>query len=815
MAVKTKGMRDPGKAGIGQGERGDGRSFPTGWLIASYLALPVLFFLPALMPGVTIFGTDYLASSYIFEEFVSQRFAAGELPKWIPHVYGGVPYFANPMDIYHPITLLLRLLGVETHRHLVLIFIAQYFLAGTGTYLLVRELGARRMAAYLAGLAYLFSGYLISFVYAGHEGRAIVATLAPLFLFALHRGVRTGGIRWFALGSAVLGSALLSNQIQSAYYLLLAGGFWGVFALWHHGLFRRPRALVGRVAAAALMLTIGFSMAAINFLPFLSYIDASPRGGEGRGYEYATSWSMDPAETIALAVPERSGILEAYWGANPFKLHTEYAGALPILVAVLGFWLLRRNRYIWFFAALGIFTLTISYGGYTPIYRLYYEFLPGTSKFRAPNISFYLLILSLVVVGGLALDRLAGLRAMLASRDRQERNAAESTVRKIGYVIMGGLAAVVVWAIVAMASAPPLPNFQPTTPEELRVAKAALNHPAYVAGIWRFGLFLAFGAGALWYWLRGKLSHVVAGILLAVGLVADLWVINRKFLDTVPAPATYFAADEIAHFLQSQPGPFRTFVYFDLPQDNYLTLFGVELVGGEHGNQLQAYNEFLGTSGQSYTDYQNVLSDPRFLALTNAKYFLTTQELDISFLVPVFKGRARTGQQVIVYENTMALPRAFVVPNATRAEFPDGAITRMKAPDFDPTREVVLYEDPPMAGAGEIDDALGWETRVIKHEPTEVVIEVNGDLPGYLVLTDAYYPDWTATVDGTPTPVLRANHAFRAVPISEGRHTVTFRFEPRELRAGLAVSASALTILGIFGAGLGVQALRRRRGTGK
>lgn len=787
MALKTKRAVPAPEAGRTEGEAGTESFFPIGWLISSYLILSILFFLPALLPGVQIFGTDYLAVAYMWEEFVTQQFARGELPKWLPYVYGGAPFFANPMDTYYPVTLVLRLLGIPTYKHLGLLFVVQYFLAGLGGYLLLRELGARRMPSYLAGLLYMFSGYLISFIYGGHDGRAIVATLAPLFLFALHRGIRTGGWRWFVLAGVVIGLAMLSFQIQSSYYLLLAGGLWAVFALWVHGLFGQVGALVRRLAGGALTLAIGFSMAAVNFIPFLGYVAASPRGGAGgRGYEYATSWSMPPREIVGLAVPEWIGILGNYWGENPIKLHTEYVGALVLLLAVVGVYLLRRNRYHWFFIGLAVFALSMSFGGHTPIYRLYYALLPGVDKFRAPSISFYLVTLSLVAIAGLVLDRLQELRRAAKSRSASERREAERLLRTVGWIGAGALAATTAWGLIAAAVSPPPPAGDPATLEAYRAMLAAANRPEYVRGVWRFALFLVLSAGAGWLWIRGTFNTRVAGVLLAAIATIDLWIVDKRFFETVEEPSVYFAPDEVAQFLMAQPGPFRTFVLFDLPQDDYLTLFGLELIGGEHGNQLHSYNEFLGAGESSYTDYHNIVRYPSFLAMANARYLVTQQAVNADFLDPVFQGRTRTGRTAIVYENRDALPRAYLVPAASRAEDRDAALERMRSSDFDPAREVVLYDEPTVAAAD--PDAFAGRAEVVRHEPHVVVVRLEANDAGYLVLSDNYYPDWRVTVNGEPAPLLRANHTFRAVPVAAGEHVVEFRFEPRSLTIGFSIS---------------------------
>jgi hypothetical protein len=779
------------------------------WVVlACYAALSLLFFLPALLPGRQIFGTDYLGSTFFWETFASSEFARGTLPAWLPTVYGGVPYFANPMDVYYPVSVLLRLLGLPVHTHLAWLFAVQVVVAGWGTYLLLKELGTTSLAAGVAGLAFMLNGALVSMIYGGHDNRMIVASLAPLTFFAVHRALRTGRAGWFVFLGVVLGAALLPFQIQSSYYLLLAAGLWFAFLLLHLRLVRPTRVLVSRMAGGVLALSIAFSLAAVNFVPFAGYVPHSPRGGaEGRGYDYAVSWSMPPEETAGLAVPERSGILQDYVGENPLKLHMEYAGALVLLLGLVGGYVLRGRRVAWFFPALGLFGLTLAYGGYTPLYRLYYAFLPGISRFRAPASAFFLVSLSLVVFAGLALDRLHRLsRTDPGERDDQTRELVQSggVLGMLGAVIALG------WALWATVSGGASLSGAPTGPD-------------YVLGTWRFAGFAIVTALVLWLWSRDRLSAGTVGLLLAVLVTVDLWVLDRRFLFNEAEPTVLFAPDEVATFLIENSQGERIHVLDDILQDNYLTYFDLELVAGEHGNQLQIYNDFLGGSDSTYTDKRN-LARPPFLALANAGFVVTSRPLDLPDLdlVPVFEGVHR-GHDAVVYRNRDVLPRAFWVGDALYLPDPASLFARLGEPGFDPGSEVLLYgEDadaasppqasspgrPPPSPATTSDSTLqepsplqGSATVTVR-TPTEVAVSVEAPANGFLVLTDTYHANWSATVDGSDEAVLRAFHTFRAVPVPAGRHEVVFRFHSRALRLGFAWTAATwvgLLLLGGYG----------------
>jgi hypothetical protein len=152
---------------------------------------------------------------------------------------------------------------------------------------------------------------------------------------------------------------------------------------------------------------------------------------------------------------------------------------------------------------------------------------------------------------------------------------------------------------------------------------------------------------------------------------------------------------------------------------------------------------------------------------------------------------------VKIYENLDALPRAFIVHEAGTAPDDEAALLLMQDPTFDPATELVLSGDEGAALTGKDAELLpdNESVRVTHYAPERVEIEMVADAPGYLVLADAWYPGWEATVDGEPTPILRADLLFRAVAVDGGEHRVVFTFRPVSLRVGAVVSLATFIVL--------------------
>jgi hypothetical protein len=84
--------------------------------------------------------------------------------------------------------------------------------------------------------------------------------------------------------------------------------------------------------------------------------------------------------------------------------------------------------------------------------------------------------------------------------------------------------------------------------------------------------------------------------------------------------------------------------------------------------------------------------------------------------------------------------------------------------------------------------------------------------PSLLVYSDTYYVGWRAFVDGAEVPVLRANHAFKAVRVDPGSHHVRFVFDPPSFKLGTALTVVGLAIAAALCGWSAVAVSRRRAG---
>ena len=765
------------------------------------LQAAAVYLLAALALGYPAFAGQFLVNAnsdqyiagYAFREFAAASLrGTGSFPLWNPYMFGGMPFVAAMHgDIFYP-TFLLRMV-MPTDAAMTWGFIIHAVLAGLFTFRFLRAVGLGFHAALVGGLAYMLGGNVAGLVSPGHDGKLYVATLLPLALLFVHRGVRDGRRwAWGALAVTIT-LAVLSPHPQLLQYLLLVAGAYALFAALGTSAagetLARPVALK-RLALAAAAVVVGMLGGAVQYLPLFEYTAWSPRAG-GKGWEHAVSYSMPPEELINTYLPQFSGILQEYWGRNGIHLHSEYIGAAVLVLVGLA-WGLRGGlrRFVWFWTGALVVSTLWALGGHTPFYSLVYALVPGTKFFRAPSTMLYVVSFCTAVLAA------AGVERALARGVRPRYLLAWVGVAVLVAVLAtsGGLTSL------AMSFADPR-----------RAGAVEAGAPALVVGAWRSLLAVVAVAGVLFAMGRGRIPARAAGWALAAVVALDLWSVARRYWMFSPPASVLYRSDAVIEYMKRQPQPGRVAALALAPmtgamRDPFLSsgdgrgtgfmVHGIRNVVGYHGNELGRYQQLTGWE----TDYPDRLSIQNLWRLTNLRWLYTNApQAPIEGMRRVAGPVANAaGNSVSLYEFPGESPAAWVAPIAVEA--PDESVlATVLDPRFD-VRRAALFDTaavvPVQPVPPELPPPSEVAVRVQRYEPGRISLELDRPAPkgAALVVSENYYPGWTATADGKAAPIGRTDYVLIGVALPEGARRVELAFASPRYETGKAITLAALAV---------------------
>jgi hypothetical protein len=735
--------------------------------IGAWLLVPVLvvaFHWRAARPGWAFAGSDLRYFFYGVREAVADALRRGELPWWQRGMFLGYPLVADPQAaILDPATWLT--LPWDAPRALTLATLLHLCVAGWGllAWLRLRGLGP---AAALAG-AVLFALGAKQTVHLIHWNFAATTAWWPWILAGLEGFARDGRGRWVMLAAVASGLAWLGGSPQMAYLGSLVAGAYAIWLLPALHRRRRADALLALVAVPA-----GLLLAAPAVLPTLELSRLGPRGATVT-YAFAASWSWRDAWGYALLLDPASW--HPRWGLN-FWEATGYVG-VPALALAAAAPLRRRGAVLFWLLALVGLLLPLGAAAPLGVHRFLYDWLPGYGSFRVPTRS---LMVTAFAVSFLAAE---GLQALLEDPTR-------ARLARAATVLLGAAALVLVL--------PRLPRYPFT---------GGLASPGtrIVLGLAACGLAWLV---AVWRGRRGPLAGAAALAL----VFADGWLLFSGFNEVAPARGEVPLLAPLVPLVPAAPAPRRVGVLAKWGQTANATLRqGWEGVTGYSPMAVQRVRELVeATASGEVRPMRPVTDDTNFPRprLASPLWRLFAAPLVVSDEpqpLPVAGPAGREWENPLVAYRAEALPRVFWA--GAWEVVPDDRVTAplLAAAAGD---RVVLADAPPGLGPTGAPEGpvAASEVRV---GPRSLSATVVAPRDGLAVILDPFYPGWTATLDGRPAPVVRADFAFQAVAVPAGRHALELRYRNRWVGIGAAVSAASLALLAAALAG------RRRTGAAR
>jgi len=776
--------------------------------------LTVLFFHQLVIGGKTFVSPDTSAPAGFVRMGEQSLYQDHVYPLWNPFVFLGMPSFAsgtyNPL-IYPPdwpLALLNKVVPLPDMTWMIL----YYFLGALFLFLLARELGAHPEGALLAAASFMFAPNLVAVGSGGHGSQLVDSAYLPLMLWLAVRWLKRGGLHHLAWLALAGGFQLLRGHVQICFYTWLAIALY-VVVEWVAAVATRRADLLpltGRAAALGVAAGLAFGLAGFYNLPLQDYARWSIRGGSeggGVGMSYATAWSLAPYELPSVLIPWWVGFGgRTYWGGMPFTDYPNaYLGVVAVLLAVPAFLANGAPR---IFALLtATLALIIAFGSHSPLYGFLYDHLPLFNKFRVPVM--ILILFQLAMALGLAW----GWSAILpggVSRAGEPRARAQRVGRLL--IVLAGLLALVLvagvmgqgaWRSAYVALATSLKTgMQQGTPQgalAFTPATAEFVWQKLVSNLGRACLLGLLAIGVAWFARRGKIPAPLASAGVLLLLLIELWPVSAQVMGTFVGDVTErnleAGRDEVVEFLEKRgpPGTFRILPDPREFQSNRFAGFGIASLGGMHAAKPRLVQDLFD---------RRLKENLGWLRLLNVAYIVqygTLPEPSPYLAVVYRRGVALPGARpagedsayVSVTANLVALPRATLVGSYAVVQPAEAILDSVRLATREMGDFTYLEQDPHL----QLGPVAGGQVRIASYRLNDVTIDVETPGPALLRLADEWYPDWTARVDGRPTPVLRADYLLRAVQVPAGRHQVVFRFESPAVRRGLLVSLISLVVV--------------------
>jgi hypothetical protein len=244
---------------------------------------------------------------------------------------------------------------------------------------------------------------------------------------------------------------------------------------------------------------------------------------------------------------------------------------------------------------------------------------------------------------------------------------------------------------------------------------------------------------------------------------------------------------------------------------------GIRNALGYHGNELNRYQLFwtAGLKVGSADELFRNLTTGWFPQMANLHWLYTnTGDLPAPFEKVAGPVQNAAGTKVWLYRIPGDHPLAWVTPAIVKGSDERAFATLIGA---DVVRSVAIFPESSTV-AGQVISAapapLELKATTTRYAPGAIDIELDAPAPAKsaLMVAENFYPGWTATIDGKPATVERADYVLMGMPLPEGAKQISLRFTSPGYEKGKTITCIALALAVLLAIGGAVVQRRGARG---
>jgi hypothetical protein len=742
----------------------------------------------AVFGGQVYILKDILLYFYPTKALLRQRLLNGDIPHWGPELGLGTPMLADPgFSVLYPPNLALAApfpwcVGLFLWIHLAI--------GALGVAAFLRRFDVRWTSATFGGIVFALGGYCTSMLWVGTH--LLGLAWVPAILAAVDAVAERRSFSRVLLLATLWGSQIAAGEVLG---ILVAGGLAGAWLL------ARPVSpgsswygcMATRMGWLALSVTATAGVAAAQLFPYLTLLSHHERRA-GLTYQEAQHWALHPARLVEMILPNVYGSLNDSGSFFAYALDNEgldidrwpwmstpYVGAAVLLLAFAAWTAPRaQRRVVVFLSLVSAIALLLALGRHTPLFRLWFECVPGAKLSRYPAKYFMIVAFAIPCLAAIGLDR-------LLDRDARARRG----------VLIGALGAF----LVALGFAIGAPSLASGTlslaPGVVPLATAAMRESALVG-------LIPVVAVALLALAAGRFESHWPAAALALMSVLDL-VVRVTWPVTLASPSVYTTRPDwaaIAH-AEHQPRLFWIIGDADIAGPSS-PLSRTTAAEQQVGSAIPNTGLLFGLGQVNLYTMTETTDDQRFWAAAESHQRSVLDVFGVDLLVRPISSEPDKGLKPLsriatlpeagleVVKNPKALPRVYFAGVALPVADDLAAIAGIDEP-LVRTGKAVILEGGVAAGGAPGPLSACKETPGTDGDDVRARCETVQT--GWVVFSSALYWGWTAKVDGHDARIHRANGRAIAVAVPPGKHSIVISY--REPFFQLGAWITLITLLGL------------------
>jgi len=731
---------------------------------------------------VTYGNADLYEYFFPYLTFARTSILNGTIPWWTPYQAVGSPFLAAiQIGLLYPLNWTILLFDVPTALLITQLLNVAVGLVGMAVYLRYLEL---HWSAVTLGAA-LF-GYSV-FVGSYHFSNTATFCWAPLIFWRTHRLIEKPSFAACVSLTGVMAVSFLGGNIQYFYYMSVLLATYAFFLVLCSGNTHEIQKMSLKYGLFILAFLLMIGLVSVQLFPTLEFAQHSIRnlsrqfsGGDPFGQEFS------PLDFV-----------QSFLGGTKSG---NYFGASLLLIG-FAFGSRKRKRIAILFCAMLLYTMLFVLSKEKPLFAVFGA-LPFSDSFRYPT---RMLVMDIFIVPALAA---IGLSSFWDRVPLRIRNPSSRTPN-------------VFWSLIIIFS---LVLFYMTYQTAERDSIGLPFYPlVFLCCLLLFFFLLSFAAGV------SEKTREVFSWVVALLLALDVFI----HVDTVlPVPA-FAAANNTGIFAEQFEWVKKQAVHdrvllipdgFGCYNPNVGTMFGF--------HNINSYETFTLTRWKNYVQHmmdaieleeenatfngilrrahvETIVRKADMIGLTSLRYLVLPESRPGEIVRELIDNSqsawklVREGDdatsKIFVYENELALPRVYLVNSYEITHTESESLSRIEKNASNLSSSVVLENGAPSFPSA-VPSITTGQISIESYDINEVRLRARADNPSLAILTDCYYPGWSAFVDGVRKPLWRANSLFRAVEIPPGTHTIVFRYSPSNLRWGMTISLLTLAfiIVGVY-----------------